>query len=282
MSSFLSSFAHTSQINNNNLIKSFDEFIYSRNIFYSSNLHNKFDEYSMNRQLTNIKRTRNKFSMEVFNKLALKNPTQKFEIIKDNLSIDVVLENSIIYNSFYSYQIKNGDRTHKLRYFNYVKELKLRLQTSPHNRGLNRNYAETNLQLYRNVVIGAIYSYNELILEKVLNNGKIEFILHNNTASGGNFLSQTTSRIVNRCKSILDNNNLTYTIKHNNYHFTHCERGIECSICLDTNRAIYVEVPCEHKFHKSCIKRWIDAGHNNCPLCRADLRLHRYIQSVIF
>lgn len=282
MSSFLSSFAHTSQINNNNLIKSFDEFIYSRNVFYSSNLHNKFDEYSMNRQLTNIKRTRNKFSMESFNKLALKNPTKHFEYIKDNLSIDAILENSIIYNSFYSYQIKNSDGRIKLRFINAVKELKLRLQTPQYNRGLNRNYAETHLQLYRNVKLGAIYSYDELILEKVLNNGKIEFILHNKTASGGNFLSQTTSRIVNKCKSILDNNNLTYIIKDNNHNFRRCESGIECSICLETTTAICVQVPCDHKFHKRCIKRWIDAGHNNCPLCRADLRLHRYIQSVIF
>jgi len=28
------------------------------------------------------------------------------------------------------------------------------------------------------------------------------------------------------------------------------------------------ELPCEHKFHKRCLKKWKNEGNRTCPLCR--------------
>lgn len=45
----------------------------------------------------------------------------------------------------------------------------------------------------------------------------------------------------------------------------------ECSICLDVqNKDWFIQLDCQHIFHKNCIERWI-VQKNNCPLCRADV-----------
>jgi hypothetical protein len=46
----------------------------------------------------------------------------------------------------------------------------------------------------------------------------------------------------------------------------------ECSICLDTETGPFNEIPCNHKFHRDCLKRYIEYNRNKpvieCPLCR--------------
>lgn len=44
----------------------------------------------------------------------------------------------------------------------------------------------------------------------------------------------------------------------------------ECPICRDTLQESVVRLPCDHYFHKSCIKNWFDE-HNTCPICRKNL-----------
>ena len=47
----------------------------------------------------------------------------------------------------------------------------------------------------------------------------------------------------------------------------------ECSICLDKYNIndIIVNLDCEHKFHKDCIKLWIKKNNNTCPQCRENI-----------
>jgi len=46
-----------------------------------------------------------------------------------------------------------------------------------------------------------------------------------------------------------------------------------CSICLEdysnTNEKI-CKIPCEHIFHKKCIKDWLEEN-NTCPECRTEI-----------
>lgn len=43
----------------------------------------------------------------------------------------------------------------------------------------------------------------------------------------------------------------------------------DCGICLDNfeNEQLYRQLPCQHKFHDSCISSWFEEK-NTCPLCR--------------
>lgn len=46
------------------------------------------------------------------------------------------------------------------------------------------------------------------------------------------------------------------------------ESNESCSVCIETMTTNIVQLNnCNHMFHETCIKPWIDAG-NNCPLCR--------------
>ena len=46
----------------------------------------------------------------------------------------------------------------------------------------------------------------------------------------------------------------------------------ECCICLDNDTIqIWGLLPCGHKFHNSCISRWL-AAHPTCPVCRVHIR----------
>jgi len=48
--------------------------------------------------------------------------------------------------------------------------------------------------------------------------------------------------------------------------------GEACSICHEEMLANGSEakLPCGHCFHKSCVQRWLVAGHLRCPLCNSD------------
>ncbi|KAK1392585.1 RING-type E3 ubiquitin transferase [Heracleum sosnowskyi] len=51
-----------------------------------------------------------------------------------------------------------------------------------------------------------------------------------------------------------------------------CNEGV-CAICLGEfkeNDELRVLPECAHRFHVSCIDRWL-GSHPNCPLCRADI-----------
>lgn len=41
----------------------------------------------------------------------------------------------------------------------------------------------------------------------------------------------------------------------------------ECFVCT-TSFTVAIQLPCEHYVHADCMKRWIEGGHRNCPICR--------------
>lgn len=47
---------------------------------------------------------------------------------------------------------------------------------------------------------------------------------------------------------------------------------LECIICLDeiTNKEEYIQLECNHIFHKLCIEQWTQRQHN-CPICRKNI-----------
>lgn len=51
-----------------------------------------------------------------------------------------------------------------------------------------------------------------------------------------------------------------------------CKAGDPCSICHTEFAAdeVVSQLPCEHCFHDSCIKPWLEV-QNTCPICRAEL-----------
>ncbi len=47
------------------------------------------------------------------------------------------------------------------------------------------------------------------------------------------------------------------------------ETNETCSICLDNSNHNVVSTYCNHKFHYTCISRWINLQNSNsCPMCR--------------
>jgi hypothetical protein len=45
----------------------------------------------------------------------------------------------------------------------------------------------------------------------------------------------------------------------------------ECCICLDMdNIEIWSMLPCGHKFHSTCISKWL-SNNKTCPICRVDI-----------
>lgn len=43
--------------------------------------------------------------------------------------------------------------------------------------------------------------------------------------------------------------------------------GHVCTICLTKDFKTWSQMPCNHKFHSSCVTTWLEQ-HNSCPLCR--------------
>lgn len=52
------------------------------------------------------------------------------------------------------------------------------------------------------------------------------------------------------------------------------EEPTVCIVCYDTKYKLFRTLQCGHKFHRICIKQWLD-NHNYCPLCRKRTEKHR-------
>ena len=72
----------------------------------------------------------------------------------------------------------------------------------------------------------------------------------------------------------LCNNRVSMEGTHCKWHTNLTGDDSNCAICMETmtirnNR----ELPCEHKFHKRCLKKWKNEGNRTCPLCREQFDL---------
>jgi hypothetical protein len=76
---------------------------------------------------------------------------------------------------------------------------------------------------------------------------------------------------LNRLRGRLDDNNHESSSDTNNA-FNNAVNN-DCSICFEEmkNGEIFSQciTTCKNYFHESCLKLWINSGHNTCPLCRA-------------
>ncbi|XP_039138602.1 E3 ubiquitin-protein ligase ATL4-like [Dioscorea cayenensis subsp. rotundata] len=64
-------------------------------------------------------------------------------------------------------------------------------------------------------------------------------------------------------------------------HKEHQEEGEEednlCAVCLvglEASDQVRELGNCNHVFHKDCIDKWVENGHQTCPLCRSELLSH--------
>ena len=47
----------------------------------------------------------------------------------------------------------------------------------------------------------------------------------------------------------------------------------DCSICLGGHRGVFQRLPvCSHRFHRDCLKPWLETRTLNCPLCRRAIK----------
>ena len=54
------------------------------------------------------------------------------------------------------------------------------------------------------------------------------------------------------------------------------EPNINCCICLETEHDNIIELPCNHKYHSICIKKYFNYNHT-CPICRYKVGEPKYI-----
>lgn len=51
-----------------------------------------------------------------------------------------------------------------------------------------------------------------------------------------------------------------------------CHCGEACSICHDEmDGTAEAQLPCGHRFHKACVRKWLISGSLRCPLCNHDI-----------
>jgi hypothetical protein len=55
---------------------------------------------------------------------------------------------------------------------------------------------------------------------------------------------------------------------------------ILCVVCLETTTPYPNTLPCGHKFHKHCIRKWAKL-YNSCPICRKAVNKNKPIVNCI-
>jgi len=70
----------------------------------------------------------------------------------------------------------------------------------------------------------------------------------------------------------LDRIKSQFSVLNNNFIKEHLKNKT-CSICLDEykSRQHFINLGCNHGYHKKCIIKWLTSYNQNCPICRKDL-----------
>lgn len=60
-------------------------------------------------------------------------------------------------------------------------------------------------------------------------------------------------------------------------HENACNHSETCTICLEEERktAVWAETSCKHRFHHSCLTKWVDLN-KSCPICRAECNYSKF------
>lgn len=138
-------------------------------------------------------------------------------------------------------------------------KLKLRLFTSGHSRG---NINQTIYQFYQHYSIPMtaieIENANILVYQNILFSTLMNIIDNSNDENDDNSETDVlTEEEFNNLQVItIDNSN-----------------DCECSICIDNFKEgqEVIKLPCNHLFHKNCIKSHLINYNDKCPLCRGNV-----------
>lgn len=139
----------------------------------------------------------------------------------------------------------------------------------------------------KTLVLGVVSHYTQVLLTKIIHNGEVVFVLHNKTAKGNKYYSQSTSTYVGKIKRMLDYYKLKYVMK--NYPKTTDKKIIitaleaddpneKCGITLETSKYL-VKTDCGHNFDEKALKEWFYTKLEkdetpDCPLCRTKLEIN--------
>jgi ubiquitin-protein ligase len=80
-------------------------------------------------------------------------------------------------------------------------------------------------------------------------------------------------RIIYRLENFYNYIEFNTTFDADAQQYTFVDMNHHCCICFDTteNANDYSILPCNHKFHTSCLNKHIQKNNNICPMCRMDL-----------
>jgi len=90
----------------------------------------------------------------------------------------------------------------------------------------------------------------------------LEEILNTQPDTPGNPIDDDKLNRIKSQFSVLNNNFIKEKLKNQT-----------CSICLEEykTRQHFINLGCNHGFHKKCIIKWLKSYNQNCPICRKDL-----------
>lgn len=93
-------------------------------------------------------------------------------------------------------------------------------------------------------------------------------VAHNKAKWTDNAFKACSQSWINRLKSHIT------CIKKDDSECNKAAIGTDCSICFEEMKQgetfVQCITTCKNYFHSDCIKRWLETGHDTCPLCRGD------------